>query len=81
MVKGLSASICPKFVGKVNLAEGILSELGMTPIGAGSQEPDGICFPSVRGTLTVAQKWALDAHQGCHVLQVGMVGRTRSLHL
>ena len=44
-------------LGKVNFAEGILSLEGMTPIGAGLQEPVVICFPLVIGRLgTVRQK-------------------------
>ena len=44
-------------LGKVNFAEGMLSLEGMTPIGAGLQEPVVICFPLVIGRLgTVRQK-------------------------
>lgn len=47
----------PKFVGKENLDEGMLSVEGMTPMGAGLHDPVWICFPLVMGKLgTVKQK-------------------------
>ena len=45
------------FLGKTNFAEGILSILGIAPIGAGLQEPDWICCPFVMGRLTDRQKF------------------------
>ena len=36
--------------------EGILAVEGMTPIGAGLHDPVLICWPLVRGRLTVKQK-------------------------
>lgn len=46
-----------RFLGFVNLAEGMLSTDGMTPIGALLHEPVLICLPLVRGRLgTVRQK-------------------------
>ncbi len=45
------------FLGKTNFAEGMLSILGIAPIGAGLQEPDWTCCPFVMGRLgTVKQK-------------------------
>ena len=45
------------FLGVMNFAEGMLSLEGMTPIGAGLQDPVAICFPFVIGKLgTVKQK-------------------------
>jgi hypothetical protein len=44
-------------LGKVNLAEGMLSDDGITPIGAGLHEPVVICLPLVIGRFgTVRQK-------------------------
>ena len=52
-----SMSEVSPFLGKVNLAEGILVLAGITPMGAGLQEPVAICFPLVMGRLgTVKQK-------------------------
>jgi hypothetical protein len=45
------------FFGNLNLTEGMLSVEGMSPIGAGLQEPVLICFPSVMGKFgAVKQK-------------------------
>lgn len=47
----------PKFGGLTNLEEGMLSTEGMTPIGAGLQDPVVICLPFVMGRFgTVKQK-------------------------
>lgn len=47
----------PKFLGKINLAEGMLSDEGIMPIGAGLHEPAAICSPLVILRLgTVRQK-------------------------
>lgn len=47
----------PRFFGKVNLDEGMLSVEGITPIGAGLHEPVAICLPLVMLRLgTVRQK-------------------------
>ena len=47
----------PKFLGKTNFDEGMLSTEGITPMGAGLHEPVLICFPLVIGRLgTVKQK-------------------------
>lgn len=46
----------PKFCGFVNLELGMLSVLGMAPIGIGLQEPVVICCPLVIGASTVRQK-------------------------
>ena len=57
MVNALLAAMVSPFLGFVNLADGILSEDGMTPIGAGLHEPVAICFPFVIGNWgTVRQK-------------------------
>ena len=57
IVKVCPALIVPKFGGNMNFEEGILSLDGITPIGAGLQEPVAICFPLVIGRLgTVRQK-------------------------
>jgi hypothetical protein len=46
------------FFGKTNFEDGILLSAGIRPIGAGLQEPPGICFPSVMGRLgAVRQKF------------------------
>ena len=56
-MKVCPALIVPKFGGNTNFEEGMLSLDGMTPIGAGLQEPVVICFPLVIGRLgTVRQK-------------------------
>jgi hypothetical protein len=52
-----SASEVSPFEGKTNFAEGMLFFEGITPMGAGLQEPVVICFPLVMGRLgTVKQK-------------------------
>jgi len=57
MVKVVLDLIVPKFLGKVNLDDGMLSLEGITPIGAGLQDPVAICFPLVIGRFgTVKQK-------------------------
>jgi len=57
MVKAVFAATVSPFLGLVNLADGMESELGMLPIGAGLHEPVVICLPFVMGRLgTVAQK-------------------------
>lgn len=56
MVKALFAWIVSKFLGNVNLDDGMLSEEGMTPMGAGLQEPPAICWPLVIANFVVAQK-------------------------
>lgn len=43
-----------KFLGKINLLEGILAVEGIWPIGAGLHDPFGFCKPLVR--LDPAQK-------------------------
>lgn len=46
-----------KFLGLVNLAEGMFAVEGMEPIGAGLHDPPAICWPLVIGSLgTVKQK-------------------------
>ena len=57
MVKAWLAGTVSPFFGLANLAEGMLDEDGMMPIGAGLHEPVAICFPFVKGRLgTVRQK-------------------------
>ena len=57
MVNALFAAMVPPFVGKVNLAEGMLSVDGRMPMGAGLHDPVVICLPFVIGSCgTVAQK-------------------------
>lgn len=56
IVNGWLAFTVPKFLGKVNLADGMLSTEGIIPMGAGLQEPVATCLPSVMGCLVVAQK-------------------------
>lgn len=57
MVNALFALMVPKFLGKVNLDDGMLSVLGMAPMGAGLHEPVVICLPLVIGRFgTVRQK-------------------------
>jgi len=52
-----STSEVSPFLGKENLAEGMLLLDGITPMGAGLHEPVAICFPFVIGRLdTVKQK-------------------------
>ena len=56
-MKVCPALIVPKFGGKANFEDGMLSVDGMTPMGAGLQEPVVICLPLVIGSLgTVRQK-------------------------
>ena len=56
-VNAVLAFRVPKFWGKENLDEGMLSTEGMAPMGAGLQEPVVICLPLVMGKLgTVRQK-------------------------
>jgi hypothetical protein len=58
MVNCVLALIVSPFFGETNFEEGILFSAGITPIGAGLQEPVVICFPSVIGRLgTVRQKF------------------------
>jgi len=53
----LATSEVSPFAGKTNFAEGMFSVEGITPMGAGLQEPVVICFPLVMGRLgTVKQK-------------------------
>ena len=47
MVNAVLAAMVSPFLGFVNLADGILAEDGMDPIGAGLHEPAAICFPFV----------------------------------
>lgn len=57
MVNVVLAAMMSPFLGFVNLADGILAEDGMDPIGAGLHEPAAICFPFVICWLgTVRQK-------------------------
>lgn len=49
MVNGAEAGIVSPFFGLVNFKEGILSTDGMSPIGAGLQDPEVICWPLVIG--------------------------------
>lgn len=58
MVKGsFSTKESSPLGGKTNLADGMLSTDGMTPMGAGLQDPVWICFPFVIGRFgTVRQK-------------------------
>ena len=57
MVKAVVALIVSPFLGKVNLADGMLSDDGIMPIGAGLHEPVVICLPLVIGRFgTVRQK-------------------------
>lgn len=42
--------------GLVNFDEGILDWAAMTPIGAGLQDPEVICWPLVMGSLVDKQK-------------------------
>lgn len=57
MLNAVLAAMVSPFFGFVNLADGILAEDGMDPIGAGLHEPVAICFPFVIGRLeTVRQK-------------------------
>jgi len=57
MVNGVSALTAPKFAGNANLELGMLAVEGMTPMGAGLQEPVVICCPLVMGRFgTVRQK-------------------------
>ena len=56
-MKSVFAWIVPKLGGNWNLADGMLDEDAMTPIGAGLHEPVVICWPLVIGRLgTVRQK-------------------------
>lgn len=57
MVNAVLAAMVSPFLGFVNLADGMLVEDGMDPIGAGLHEPAAICFPFVICWLgTVRQK-------------------------
>ena len=57
MVNAVLTAMVSPFLGFVNLADGILAEEGMDPIGAGLHEPAAICFPFVICWLgTVRQK-------------------------
>lgn len=57
MTMALLAGTVSPFLGLVNLAEGMLDEDGIMPIGAGLHEPVVICCPLVIGRLgTVRQK-------------------------
>lgn len=57
IVKVCPALIVPKLAGNVNFEDGMLSVDGITPMGAGLQEPVVICLPLVIGRLgTVRQK-------------------------
>ena len=57
MVNAVLVAMVSPFLGFVNLADGILAEEGMDPIGAGLHEPAAICFPFVICWLgTVKQK-------------------------
>lgn len=47
MLKVVFAATSDPTVGDTNLAAGILSVLGMSPMGVGLQEPEVICLPSV----------------------------------
>jgi hypothetical protein len=47
MVNGVLAATVSKFLGKLNLAEGILSTEGISPMGTGLQEPAWTCLPLV----------------------------------
>ena len=47
----MPALTVPKFLGKMNLDDGMLSTDGIAPIGAGLHEPAWICFPLVMGRL------------------------------
>jgi len=49
IVNAVFAAMVSPFLGLVNLAEGMLDEAGMIPIGAVLQEPVVICLPFVRG--------------------------------
>jgi hypothetical protein len=57
MVNGCPSPMTSLFLGNANLTEGMLSVEGISPIGAGLQDPVLICFPSVMGKLgAVRQK-------------------------
>jgi len=57
MVKAVLALTVPKFVGKVNFADGMLAVEGRIPRGAVLHEPVVTCLPLVRGSCgTVRQK-------------------------
>ena len=57
MVNFWLAGMVAPFGGLTNFDEGMLSTLGMTPMGDGLHEPVTICFPFVMGRLgTVRQK-------------------------
>lgn len=46
----------PPLAGNTNFEDGIFDLDGMTPMGAGLQEPSTICCPFVNGKLIVLQK-------------------------
>jgi hypothetical protein len=55
IVNAVSAAMLSKFFGNSNLLEGMLSTLGILPIGVGLQDPVVICLPPVRGRSNLAQ--------------------------
>jgi hypothetical protein len=55
-VKGVPTRTAAKFFGFLNLDEGSLFLGAVRPIVVGLHEPVRICWPLVRGKLTVAQK-------------------------